>query len=91
MNVFVVFVCFRTVSRSDAQPQRVPGSPQDLGQVPVLQTCDRPALDRVQLVSGLDLPAASRRAAAAHRHEPVRHQGGGWKTEGNMWSDMFGS
>ncbi|KAF3860971.1 hypothetical protein F7725_001226 [Dissostichus mawsoni] len=47
------------------------------GEVSVLQTPDGPALHRLQLVSRLDLTAASRRAAATHRHKPVRQQGGG--------------
>ncbi len=72
-----MFVCVHTVSGGDAQSQGVPGPPQDLGQVSVLQTSDRSTLHSLQLVSGLNLPAASRRAAAPHRHEPVRHQGGG--------------
>ncbi|KAF3860992.1 hypothetical protein F7725_001247 [Dissostichus mawsoni] len=50
---------------------------KDLGEVSVLQTPDGPALHRLQLVSRLDLTAASRRAAATHRHKPVRQQGGG--------------
>lgn len=74
---FELCVCVRTLSRCDAQPQRVPSSPQDLGQVPVLQPSHRPALHRLQLVSGLNVSAASRRAAATHRHKAVRHDGGG--------------
>lgn len=36
ISVFSVSVFFHTVSRSDAQSQCVPSSPQDLGQVSVL-------------------------------------------------------
>lgn len=83
-----VIVCVHTVSGCDAQSQCVPGSPQDLGQVSVLQTSDRSALHRLQLVSRLNLPTASRRAATTHRHEPVRHQGGGCRETGGVtWSD----
>lgn len=71
-----VCVCVRTLAWRDAQPQRVARPPQDLGQVPVLQAPHRPALHGLQLVAGLDLTAASRRAATAHRHEAVGHQGG---------------
>ena len=78
-----VCVCVHTVSGCDAQSQGVPGSPQDLGEVPMLQTSDRPTLHRLQLVSRLNLPAASCRAAATHRHEAVRHQGGGCREGGS--------
>lgn len=73
--ILCVCVC-HTVSWRDAQPQRIARPPQDLGEVSVLQGRDRPALHSLQLVSGLDLTTASRRAATPHRHEAVGHQGG---------------
>lgn len=77
-------MCVRahTARWCDAQSQGVPGPPEDLGQVSVLQTSNSSALHCLQLVSRLNLPATSRRAAATHGNKAVGHQGGGCKGPG---------
>lgn len=78
--------CAHTLAWRDAQPQRVASPPQDLGQVSVLEVPNLTALHRLQLVAGLNLTAASRRAAAAHRHKAVGHQGGACRKRGGVTS-----
>lgn len=77
-------VCVHTVSWCDAQSQCVAGSPEDLGQVSMLQTSHRSALHCLQLVSRLNLATASSRATTTDRDEPVRHQRGCRETGRDM-------
>lgn len=58
----------------DGEAQGVPGTAEDLSQLPVGQGPHRAALHRLQPVPRPDLTALGRRAASAHRHEAVREE-----------------